>query len=129
MATKAELQYRTARLTVISESVTVIAVSTARVAGVVLCFYFAYRATALLAGQNTKAEFILSALADLKANQWFAYLFGGGCGLWAWNERRLRKKTTKRLQGRVVDLEKKLDPKRTTSGLPSSGDTHHGDKP
>lgn len=129
MPTKAELQYRTARLALITETFTVIVVSLVRAGTVIACFYLMYKSVEVLAGRETKAQFALSALANLKANQAFVYLFGGGCGIWAFGERGLRKKTTKRLQDRVVDLEKKLDTKRSSSGLPASGNTHHGDKP
>ena len=76
----------------------------------------------LTAGKQTIVNFVYGAALDLKLHMvvpWAAAaLFGG---LWQW-ERRLRKKTVAREHDRVVELEKRLDPGRTSSGLTPMGD-------
>lgn len=49
-------------------------------------------------------------------------------GLWAIIERSLRKRKTVKLTKRIEELETKIDPQRTSSGLLSTGETHPDDK-
>jgi hypothetical protein len=76
----------------------------------------------LTAGKQMIVNFVYGAALDLKLHMvvpWAAAaLFGG---LWQW-ERHLRKKTVAREHDRVVELEKRLDPGRTSSGLTPMGD-------
>jgi hypothetical protein len=95
----------------------------------VFCVYLITSAARDFAGKETRAEFFLKAIADLKANQGFAYLFGAGGIIYGLKERRSRKKIVGKVQERNRTLEKMLDPGRSSSGLPQSGDTRKGDSP
>lgn len=46
-----------------------------------------------------------------------------GALVWAWWERRLRQEKTEWFQQRIAQLEKQLDPNRTSSGLAPTGET------
>lgn len=80
----------------------------------------------ITAGKQTVVDFMYKAVLDLKLHMvvpWAAAaLFGG---LW-YRERNLRKKTVAREHGRVTELEKQLDPGRTSSGLTIMGEDPEG---
>jgi hypothetical protein len=85
------------------------------------------------AGRSTLANFGIFLIADLKVNKVFSHivlgLFGiGGVG-YGVNERRLRRKVIKQSGGRIAKLEKRLDPKRTSSGLRVDGRSRPEDEP
>lgn len=96
-------------------------------AKLVVPFYLIYLCVREVAGKSTEFNMILKAIVDLKADRAFAYLFGAGGVGWAVVERKFRKKKTAALTARAAKAEKMLDPKRSSSGLPSSGDTRRDD--
>lgn len=72
-------------------------------------------AVSALAGQQTDANIIMKLMAEMRADQYIAYIFGAvGVGYGAL-EHRLRKKKEARMGHRLKELEEKLDPKRTSS--------------
>lgn len=80
-----------------------------------------------LSGKETFADIGIRFAADMKLSEAVAYVVGlGGIG-YGLGERRLRRNTTERLATRNIDLEKKLDPKRTSSQLTPRGTTRKGD--
>lgn len=79
-------------------------------------------------GKSTTADVLVRFIADLKANQWFAILFGFGGTAYGLAERRLRKKTVTRLSRRNDQFEKKQDPRKSSSGLNERGDTRNEDR-
>jgi len=79
-----------------------------------------------LAGQNTALSLGISILADAKLT--IAITLAGGAATWALVERHLRHKKTEYLQNRVKELELRLDPARSTSGLTTRGKTNPRDK-
>jgi len=85
------------------------------------------------AGKTTLANFGVSLIADLKANTVFSHLVMGVLGLggagYGLRERAQKRKEIKRLGNRVVDLEKRLDPNRTSSGLTIDGRSRPEDEP
>jgi hypothetical protein len=90
--------------------------------------YFIYLSIAALAGQVTLASIGISILGNVTVSDAVAYIFGGGGIIYGLNERRVRKSTVERVQGRNVSLEKRLDPGRTSSQLTPRGDTHPDDQ-
>ncbi len=85
------------------------------------------------AGKTTLANFGVSLIADLKANTVFSHavmgilgLGGAGYGL---RERAQKRKEIKRLGNRVVELETRLDPSRSSSGLTLDGRSRPEDEP
>lgn len=78
------------------------------------------------AGQVTILSVFFSFLADIKFVA--AITLAGGAGVWAVAERILRRRKTEQLQGRIIDLEKRLDPNRTSSELTPQGTTNPKDR-
>jgi cation transport ATPase len=78
-----------------------------------------------MAGSTTNINIITSFFADIK----FAATatLAGFVGLWGYLERRNRQKTVERLHARIKQLEQKIDPNRTSSGLTSDGRTNPRD--
>jgi hypothetical protein len=100
-----------------------------------LCFCVWLLAPVMVAfaGKTTLASFGFSLLADLKANTVFSHLVMGILGLggagYGLRERRQKRKEIKRLGNRVVQLEKRLDPNRSSSGLTIDGRSRPEDEP
>lgn len=109
-----------------------------RIAGVVLYLglaYFSYLSVVELAGKVTIANFFLQYIADSKESRgwlWVViralpWVLAISCTAWAMLERYLRKKTVESMQGRIKQLELRLDPGRSTSTLTNQGDTNPRD--
>jgi hypothetical protein len=87
------------------------------------CLYLAIDS---IAGKTTAFTMALSILLDVRLV--FAFSVAGLSTIWAVAERKLRQRKVKYMQGRVRELELKIDPKRTTSGLTEHGRTHPRDR-
>ena len=87
--------------------------------------YFFYLSIASLAGKVTLAQFGLWVFTDLKANSVFSHLvtsvFGVGGVTYGYRERRLRRKNIERMSGQLIEYEKIVDAKRTSSRLTKKG--------
>lgn len=89
----------------------------------ILCLGYALRP---FAGQRTVISILFSFLADIKFVM--AVAFGGASCGWAVVERMLRRRKTEQLQGRIIELEKRIDPDRTSSELTPQGTTNPKDR-
>lgn len=89
--------------------------------------YF-YLTMAILAGKQTLANIAFQFLTSMKVSQSIAYLFGAGGIMYGYGERRVRQRNIKRLAGSKNELERMLDPKRTSSNISPRGTTRPGDK-
>lgn len=87
----------------------------------------------VLAGKSTLANFGIYLFADLKANKVFSHLVMGLVGLtgagYGIRERSQKRSQIHTLGNRVVELEKRIDPKRTSSGLTLDGRSRPEDEP
>jgi len=81
-----------------------------------------------LAGKTTFAQIGVSMLGELRLPDAVAYVFGGSGLLYGLNERRLRHKKTKGLTTYTAELEKRIDPNRTSSHLTAKGTTRPEDE-
>ena len=89
--------------------------------------YFVYRTIQSLAGEHTIANIAIRIITNLKINQWLAYVIGiAGIG-YGCMQKRSRKRTIEHLSERKEELEKMLDPKRTSSMLTKRGETNPED--
>jgi hypothetical protein len=79
-----------------------------------------------LAGKLTIADIAVKFLVDWKIT--LAYGATAAASSWALLERRLKGGVIKRLSVRVVELETRIDPGRTSSGLTEHGTTSPGDR-
>ena len=93
--------------------------------GIAYCLYLSIDA---IAGTTTSLNFIHTISLKLldRSLPWWALTI---CFvLWALWERSLRRRKTQTLTTRIQELETRLDPNRTSSGLLDTGDTHPDDK-
>lgn len=90
--------------------------------------YCIYLSINSLSGRETAAQILINVLGDLKISESVAYVLGVGGVIYGVNERRLRQKTVKHMQGRNIKLEKKIDQKRSSSNLTEEGETNPVDK-
>lgn len=80
------------------------------------------------AGKQTSADIAMSFFGDLKVSITLSLIvgiFGGAYGLL---QRKLRKDTVERLQGRIQELESVIDSRRSSSKLTKRGETRVEDK-
>jgi len=91
--------------------------------------FIIFEGVTAFAGKESTA--VLSVFADLNANEYFleiiTTLFGSGGIFYGYRQSRLRKKDIERLVGRIKELEEKIDPERSSSGLDSKGENLAGD--
>lgn len=93
---------------------------------IVGCFYLLAQALAPFAGKATVVSLALEILADVKFA--LTLTLAGTAAAWAVVERYLRQRKTEYLQDRIKDLETKIDPNRSSSGLQRSGKTNPRDR-
>jgi hypothetical protein len=79
-----------------------------------------------IAGKTTAFTVGLSFLWDVRLV--VALSLAGVAGLWAAPKRLLRHRKVEYLQGRIRELELKIDPRRSTSGLTPKGQTNPRDR-
>lgn len=95
--------------------------------GIVLCFRYAYFMIASLAGKTTFADVAVNVLGKIGISTSLAWFLAASCGVYGFSQRRLRKNTVERLQGRIVEFEKAKDASRSSSNLTPRGDTRAED--
>ena len=96
-----------------------------RAAAFVLVARYGYLSVTALAGHVTVADIGvgLSILRDTKVSTILCMTFGVLGTAYGLLERNLRKSKVERLASRIHDLERQIDPQRSTSGLTPRGDT------
>jgi hypothetical protein len=92
---------------------------------VVWCFYLSISA---LAGKTTLANILIKVLSNLSINNALCLLLAGGGVAYGLGERKVRQKAIQHIQPRNQELEKKLDPNRTSSELTPRGETNPRDE-
>jgi hypothetical protein len=96
--------------------------------GVVLIAKYARDVLVAFAGKETAANLALSLIVNLQADRWFAYLFGlAGTG-YGVVQRQLRRRNIRRMTGHNAEVEKRLHPGRSSSGLTPEGKTRPEDR-
>ena len=93
--------------------------------------YCSHEAASVLeafAGKSSFADVRFGFLANIKMVYSLSLAVSGISMLLYWNERRLHRKTRERLSDRIVKLELKIDPSRTSSHLTSQGLTRKEDE-
>lgn len=89
-------------------------------------FWCLYLAVDSIAGKTTAFTMALSVLWDVRLV--FAFSVAGLAIIWAIAERKLRQRKVAYMQGRIKDLETKIDPQRSSSGLTEKGRTNPRDR-
>jgi hypothetical protein len=95
---------------------------------VAIAYLFGVPAIQALAGQTTVASFFIAIFTKEPPSLsviwfWVAVWFM----IWAVVERTLRHRKVKYLANRLAELEKQVDPERSSSGLAPTGQTHPSD--
>jgi len=98
------------------------------IAAVLVAYFGVFRPVHDLAGRQTAASFGLALFADVKPDEIIAWLMAFVGWFFGINAQRLRRNTTERLTNRIQELERRIDPNRTTSGLTPRGRTAMGDE-
>lgn len=81
-----------------------------------------------LAGKTTEASFIFQYLFSKENDYALPWILAAATTIWALLERRFRHQKTEQLTQRTKELEQRLDPQRSSSGLASTGETHARDR-
>jgi hypothetical protein len=92
---------------------------------IALCFQ---KSVSSLAGRYTFSQIGVSFLGDFKISEAFSYIFGAGGIAYGIKRRRLQQDNVERTAPRISDLEKQIDPKRSSSRLTPRGKTRPEDK-
>lgn len=128
--TQAELEdensfLRTARL---SESSVQIGLSFIRWGGIVLVARYIYFSIQALAGTETSADIFVKFLSNLSLSISLSWICAIASILYGLAQRKLRKDTIERLQGRIREFEQEKDSKRSSSRLTERGETRREDR-
>jgi hypothetical protein len=94
------------------------------------CAYCIYQSIVALAGTST--DLAVSIWLWLETSRGFtisaSLTIAALAMIYGWGERSLRQRTVARLQKRLRELEKKIDPERSSSGLTPHGRTNPDDE-
>ena len=81
-----------------------------------------------MAGKKTEANFLFSAIFSSGNDYNLPWVIAIFSSLYALAQRKLRLRVTFSLQSRIKELELRIDPQRTSSGLLPTGETNPVDK-
>lgn len=95
---------------------------------VIAAFYFANESLANLAGKTTLADIFIGLLVSSRVGERIAWIAAILAGAYGYRERRLRGKKVSYLTARIVELENKADPGRSSSNLTATGGTRPEDR-
>lgn len=130
---KAELlaENKELRKSKLTSSITEIVVALIRYGTIALCAYFLFSSMSevvvALSGKATNADILVNFLGNLRFSNSIAALFGFGGITYGVIERKERQKMIQRQHGRIKEIEKRIDPKRSSSNIAETGDTHPDD--
>lgn len=93
-----------------------------RTAGAVVVSYFIYKAIEAMAGTTTVADLGLRLVGSLRVSIALAWVLAAGSTTWAVVERVTRQRYIRKFAPRIRLLEKKVDSRRSSSGLDPTDD-------
>ncbi|HFD32861.1 MAG TPA: hypothetical protein ENJ28_09180 [Gammaproteobacteria bacterium] len=123
-----EAELRLLRKSRFTEGTVQVLLSLIRWGAIILVARYGYLSIEVLSGKNTLADIGINFLSNIKISVAFSWFVGVGGAVYGLSQRKLRRDTVERLQGRIQMLEKELDPARTSSRLTKRGDTRPEDK-
>jgi hypothetical protein len=94
---------------------------------IVACAYFVRDSLIAFAGKRTEVNSVLQAVANLSVNEYAAWVVSAVTGVAWFKERSNRRRLIKQLGPYAAELEKKLGPERTGSGLLADGQQKRSD--
>jgi len=110
------------------DSVTTIIRDIIKWGGLSFLGYCGYLSVAVLAGRATTANIFIKILGNATINHALWALLAGGGWVYGIGQQYLRRRNIQRIVPAKNALEKKLDPKRTSSHLTERGTTQPGDE-
>jgi hypothetical protein len=93
----------------------------AKMVALVMCVRYMYLSLGVLAGRETKFEAVMRTLLSVTSDRWVAYAVSAIFGVSWYRQRRLSQKSIKEREAYIRDLEKRIDPRRSSSGLSATG--------
>jgi len=124
-----DFQRKITKNAIIAQTITVIVNNLIKYGSFVAISYILYLCIESLSGKTTDANLIMNIIGDVKINKWLYLLFGGGSIIYGISERNLRRKTIKRMNTRLDNLERRINPKKQSSHITPEGKTNRGDLP
>lgn len=104
-----------------------VAETAVRAFALVAVFGFIYLTANTLAGKVTWAQIGVNLLAQATVSETVAWIFGLCGTLYGLRQKKLRRDTIQTQSGRIIELEQRLDPKRSSSKLSERGTTRPED--
>ncbi len=74
------------------------------------------------AGKTTSIDYLVNFVTDIKAHIWLSWAATAGATTWAVKERKKRLKEREEKDNQIIELQKMIDPNRTSSDLTPAGD-------
>lgn len=90
--------------------------------------FFAFRSLVAMAGTDTSANIVIEVIARLGLDRWAAYFLAFLGMLFGLRQNQLRQKAIERLNEYPAELEKRIDPSRSSSRLTTRGKTRPEDR-
>lgn len=90
--------------------------------------YCVWQMVEAVAGQETTANVIVRLIGELEIDRWVAYILAGVGIIYGLRQKHLRERSIERLTTYPEQLEKRLDPNRSSSNLTAKGKTRPEDK-
>jgi hypothetical protein len=72
-------------------------------------------------GRTTSIDYFINFVTDIKAHIWLSWAATAGATGWALNERKKRLKEREEKDKQIIELQKQIDPHRTSSDLTPAG--------
>ena len=94
---------------------------------VVAVAYYASRVFIAFAGKKTDALIGIQLITSIKLDRWVAYIVAIMGGTYGLRQRHLRRTSIERTTKRPIELEQRMDPNRTSSGITPRGTTRKED--
>jgi hypothetical protein len=93
----------------------------------IVCAYFIYLSIDSLAGKTTLTNIVLSYLSERESDYGFPWILAFVFFVWAILERKERQRKVESLHKHNRELEERMNPGRTSSGLLPNGETNPKD--
>jgi hypothetical protein len=126
--TEKEMDYRYAMVDRICKTITRVISGVVKYGCVFGCVYFFSDAIKHFAGTNTEANVLMNIITNLKMNQWFGYVVGGGGLVYGGIRNKQLKNTRKEHAEYMKKLELTIDPRKQSSRLNLFGETNEDDR-
>lgn len=123
-----EVELRTLKAAKRSDGVVALGTTATKWIGLGVIAHYAYLSIDALAGKETSALINLGVLGNVEVSLGLSITVTAISVAYALQQRKLRRDTVERLQLRITEFEKQIDPKRSSSQLTTRGETRPEDR-